>query len=135
MSKPSQALINEWEKILADEGLAEVSLFDNTGKPHSVNFISATSEGCNSDWYEHVNIAENGQVLRIEDLPDALVARKLSHDVASLPPSWPAGELKLLRAWSESGNFLGSCEAIGIPFNEGRKIRRRFEQFIRNQVQ
>lgn len=132
MPKPNQALVDYWEAILASEGMADISLFDNTGKPHSVNFISTTCEGGNHDWYEHVNISEHGCVSRIEDTPTARTSRKLSHDVASLPPTWPSGELKLLCAWSESGNFLGSCKSLAIALAAGWKIRRRFEQFVKD---
>lgn len=132
MPKSNQALVDYWEAILASEGMADISLFDNTGKPHSVNFISTTCEGGNNDWYESVNICENGQVLRFEDLPLARAARKLSHDVASLPSGWPAGEFELLRAWADTGNFLGSCKELAITLAAGWKIRRRFEQFVKD---
>jgi len=136
MRKPTQAELNYWEAILESEGLAEISLFDNTGKGHAVRFISTTADEGNNDWFEHVNIAENGCVLRLEDTPAAKAARKLSHDVASLPPTWPRRELVLLQRWADTGNQLESCKQLGIDWwKEGRRIIRRFEQFIKDSLQ
>ena len=135
--KPPKELSAHWEAILASEGLSEVCLFDNTGKnARAVQFVSASCDEGGSDWLEHVNIQENGCVLRFEDTPNAKAARKLSHDVASLPPTWPARDLTLLRAWSESMNELESCKSLGINWwKEGRAIIRRFEKFIKDSVQ
>ena len=131
-----KALQAKWEKILASEGLSEVCLFDNTGKnARAVQFVSASCDEGGSDWLEHVNIQENGCVLRFEDTATARAARRLSHDVASLPASWPARELELLRRWSESGNFLGSCETLGIPRKTAHAIRVRFERFVKDSIQ
>ena len=131
-----KALQAKWEKILASEGLAEVCLFDNTGKnARAVQFVSASCDEGGSDWLEHVNIQENGCVLRLEDTPNAVAARRLSHDIASLPASWPRPDIELLRHWSESGNFLGSCEVLRIPRKVAAAIRRRFEKFIKDSIQ
>ncbi len=130
-----KSLQAKWEKILADEGMAEVSLFDNTGKnARAVQFISASGfEG--EDLLENVNIEHNGCVLRFENTTTAIAHRKISHDVASLPSSWPAEELKLLRTWSESGNLLGACKDLAIPLATGQRIRRRFERFVKDSIQ
>ena len=134
--KPPKELSDKWEAILASEGMAEICLFDNTGKnARAVQFVSASCEEGNNDWFEHVNIQENGCVLRFEDTPTAVASRKLSNDVASLPAKWPSSELVLLRAWSESGNFLDSCNAVGISLAQGWKIRRRFEKFVKDSIQ
>ncbi len=135
MTKPSKALSEHWEKILADEGMAEVSLFDNTGKnARAVQFISASGfEG--EDLLENVNIEHNGCVLKFEDTPDALASRKLSHDVARLPIKWPLNEYLMLHEWAESGNFLKSCHVMGFKLSDGWKIRRRFERFVKDSIQ
>ncbi len=136
MTKPTKAESEHWERILADEGMAEVSLFDNTGKnARAVQFISATCDEGGNDWFEHVNFDENGRVLRFEDTATAIAARKLSHDVSRLPSSWPVRELELLRHWSESGNFLRSCTNLGLPRRHAASIRRRFERFVKDSIQ
>ncbi len=135
MTKPTKDELAYWEKVLADEGMAEVSLFDNTGKnARAVQFISASGfEG--EDLLENVNIEHNGCVLRFENTTTAIAHRKLSHDVARLPPSWPAAELKLLCTWAETGNFLGACDSSLVTLPQGRKIRRRFERFVKDSIQ
>ncbi len=135
MTKPSKQLVEHWERILASEGMAEVSLFDNTGKnARAVQFISASGfEG--EDLLENVNIEHNGCVLRFEDTPDALASRRLSHDISRLPASWPGPDLELLRHWSESGNFRGSCASLGVNRKFAASIRRRFERFVKDSIQ
>ncbi len=135
MTKPPKQLVDYWESILTSEGMAEVSLFDNTGKnARAVQFISASGfEG--EDLLENVNIEHNGCVLRFEDTPDALASRRLSHDVSHLPASWPSGELKLLRQWSESGNYTGACKSLGYTRKVAASIRRRFERFVKDSIQ
>ncbi len=131
-----KALQAKWEKVLVDEGMAEVSLFDNTGKnARAVQFISATCDEGGNEWFEQVNVQANGCVLRFEDTATAVLARKLSHDVARLPSSWPSAELKLLCTWAETGNFLGACDSSLVTLPQGWKIRRRFERFVKDSIQ
>lgn len=149
MHKPTQQELDYWEAILESEGLAEISLFDNTGKSKGLRFISTTCDGHNNsrdvgktfgddnvEWFEALSIKENGRQVRFEDTPEAIYARKLSKDVASLPLSWPENELKLLQRWADTGNQLESCKQLGIDWwKEGRRIIRRFEQFIKDSLQ
>lgn len=128
-----------WEAILASEGLAEVSLFDNTGKnAHAVTFISTTvdksgmTEEYDASWEELANTQRFGLPLAIAELSDAIYWRSLTGDIAALPPGWPALERHLLDLYAESGNFEQSRRALDIDKTFAYQAKRRFEAWRKN---
>ena len=126
--------IAHWESILANEGMAEVCLFDSTGKnAHAITFVSATLEDDkNENWAEQVCIVHNGRSIAISDVDTYEFWHSLAIAVSSLPPGWPKYERELLELYADTGNFEASRRKLGLESNVAYAAKRRFEKWRMN---
>lgn len=131
-------LEDHWEAILTSEGLAEVSLFDSTGKnaarirgsqAFGVTFISTTTGVGNVDWAEEVNVSRNGEFLPWCGTDHYDFYHEITIAVSDLPPEWPAMDRAVLDLWAESGNLRASGKEFGLTKGETDSIKRRFDKW------
>ena len=143
-----QDLQNHWDNVLASEGMAEVSLFDNTGKnARAITFVSTTTSepqrfdshdnagtGWNTGpWEERRNLQVHGEQVAFADHPNAVYWRDLTATIQRLPPGWPELDKKVLQAWADCGNFNQARKLFDVTPLEAARIRRRFDEWKRNQ--
>ena len=131
-----------WEALLANEGMAEISLFDNTGRQHSITFVSTSIVLTGGDeelerkniWAENVNIERYGEQTPAHDVDTAAYWRELSNAVADLPPGWPKAECDLLSLYADCGFFERAYKELGLPRNFAYAAKRRFESWLLNTI-
>ncbi len=129
---------DKWEKILADEGMEEISLFDNTGKNATCRFVSATAfeegeESEHGNGLEYWNaIHHDGFQLLSWDLDSAKFYRKLSVDVESLPPGWDRTEVAFLRLWADIGVMTEAARILSIDDKRAKQIVKKFKEWVSN---
>ena len=130
-------LVSHWERILSDEGMAEISLFDNTGKNKSITFISATlsvdlteSSYSDDEWGDRVNAIRFGSQVKIADTDHAEYWRLLGQSIESLPPGWPEPDRSVLREWADCGDLSKAARKLHVTHSHARTIKGRFERWI-----
>lgn len=127
-----------WEAILASEGMAEISLFDNTGKgparvkgdrSYGITFISMTVAEGNSDWAESVNVKRNGEFLPWCGTDNYDFHHEITIAVSDLPADWPQIDRSVLDLWAQSGNLRASGREFGLSKWQTDSIKRRFDKW------